>query len=119
MKRSKRRVHQQVNGVASRAEAWIETPLGCGDNPFGLSPPVRRRGLKLLRPCSLTASFFVASRAEAWIETSLGALWAALCVVASRAEAWIETLIAGCTQIAVESPPVRRRGLKPRPRSST
>ena len=59
-----------INPVASRAEAWIET--------------LKTGGQKQI-PC------FVASRAEAWIETLEGLYEAALILVASRAEAWIET----------------------------
>ena len=55
----------------------------------------------------------VASRAEAWIETTSPPKAETMSSVASRAEAWIETaLIALRTNSDMESPPVRRRGLK-------
>ncbi len=57
-----------------------------------MSPPVRRRGLKLALGRIPFQALPVASRAEAWIETC----WPLWCgsknVVASRAEAWIETV---------------------------
>ena len=58
-----------IRHVASRAEAWIETP----------SHHWARSGTG------------VASRAEAWIETALGMRTSVMNEVASRAEAWIET----------------------------
>ena len=81
-----------LGGVASPAEAWIET----GDG-LGIWPPVGR----------------VASPAEAWIETAHVRCCRARARVASPAEAWIET---GIPRPAVRgrswSPPLRRRGLK-------
>ena len=57
----------------------------------GKSPPVRRRGLKLLLVLPLMLSGLVASRAEAWIETGGRSRMRMEEDVASRAEAWIET----------------------------
>ncbi len=79
-------------GIASRAEAWIETRLTASS--------------AMVSP--------VASRAEAWIETPQTAAKWALEFVASRAEAWIETVcFFGDIRRRALSPPVRRRGLKP------
>ena len=101
------------------------------------SPPVRRRGLKLVKGHAWKTAVLVASRAEAWIETACPKPSCRSPVVASRAEAWIETGHAGqlCLGVYVASraeawietrtliataelpdwgsPPVRRRGLKP------
>ena len=78
------------DSVASRAEAWIET--------FDAK--------------TFDDDIQVASRAEAWIETTR---WARPCqtfIVASRAEAWIETFKKRRMSPSMQSPPVRRRGLK-------
>ena len=56
-----------------------------------LSPPSRRRGLKLCKLHSVPMGLLVASLAEAWIETS-------------------DTV---CPMYCSRSPPSRRRGLKP------
>ena len=75
---------------------------------------MRRRGLK---PVGLFAAGFcsgVASRAEAWIETTRNSDRLLHQNVASRAEAWIETLRSNLCQLCYKSPPVRRRGLKPK-----
>ncbi len=78
-----------------------------------MSPPARRRGLKLSRPLTVALSLlspparrrglkhnscswhsgirYVASRAEAWIETEPLPVFLENIFVASRAEAWIET----------------------------
>ena len=77
--------------VASRAGAWIETPLSRKPSAFGMSPPVRGRGLKQLERADLGAAGSVASRAGAWIET--------ICLIVS-------------TTKNTMSPPVRGRGLK-------
>ena len=77
--------------VASRAEAWIETPVTCPNNALPR----------------------VASRAEAWIETTVSQASSRSSSVASRAEAWIETRPMNTGKLAaITSPPVRRRGLK-------
>mgnify|MGYP007085929141 CR=1 FL=1 len=57
----------QYVAVASFAEAWIE--IGCCENMnlASLSPPSRRRGLKLLSFVCFIQNI-VASFAEAWIE---------------------------------------------------
>ena len=54
-----------------------------------MSPPSRRRGLKLTKP-DVAESFLVASFAEAWIEIVLVGFLGGLIPVASFAEAWIE-----------------------------
>mgnify|MGYP000865798304 CR=1 FL=1 len=56
-----------------------------------VSPPVRRRGLKLLALRAVFSAELVASRAEAWIETYMCQRRYVRIAVASRAEAWIET----------------------------
>ena len=78
--------------VASFAEAWIE--IVC--QPYNylvrlLSPPSRRRGLKLLSGCLPRIGPWVASFAEAWIEILLSSSRLCRCI---------------------PSPPSRRRGLK-------
>src|SRR3954454_14154 len=61
----------KVKQVASRAEAWIETPVSLDDLAQGsASPPARRRGLKQELHDPVRHGRGVASRAEAWIETS-------------------------------------------------
>ena len=70
MKQKNRDLLRPPVGVASRAEAWIETHL----------------------PPSPSMGGTVASRAEAWIETSQSCRSSNFTGVASRAEAWIETL---------------------------
>ncbi len=56
--------------VASHAEAWIETATAHTLSRFFLrSPPMRRRGLKRGRRDGPRAHHPVASHAEAWIET--------------------------------------------------
>src|SRR5690606_19802632 len=57
-------------GVASRAEAWIETDKGAVEHYMARSPPARRRGSKLRDGLGGIRLCQVASRAEAWIETS-------------------------------------------------
>ena len=80
--------------VASHAEAWIETVvLNREGAALGTSPPTRRRGLKLSWLREHGAAEEVASHAEAWIETRC---WTPC--------AW-----------PAASPPTRRRGLKPAP----
>ena len=56
-----------------------------------LSPPMRRRGLKLSFGHVGSYSALVASHAEAWIETQSVAKPLESRLVASHAEAWIET----------------------------
>ena len=54
--------------VASFAEAWIEIVSGTSITLVSVSPPSRRRGLKLPIPYVNPDDFGVASFAEAWIE---------------------------------------------------
>ena len=61
--------HRPRCWVASRAEAWIETVWHEPTTAQFTSPPVRRRGLKLHRTGQNRHQIDVASRAEAWIET--------------------------------------------------
>ena len=75
--------------VASFAEAWIEIMSSLAKSHPPLSPPSRRRGLKL---CLLK-------------------LLSPLCV-ASFAEAWIEIETRFVVMLPITSPPSRRRGLK-------
>ena len=58
-----------------------------------MSPPTRRRGLKLCKFSFHSHHLAVASHAEAWIETYNLAGTHKHAPVASHAEAWIETLL--------------------------
>ena len=78
-------------GVASRAEAWVETSC------------------KIAPSCAM----LVASRAEAWVETRTDSPSRRSVCVASRAEAWVETEPPrDWGRRYWTSPPARRRGLK-------
>ena len=77
--------------VASHAEAWIETSISRWVHRRRLSPPTRRRGLKLFSLRKTGKGGGVASHAEAWIETLVKDVGVLMVSVASHAEAWIET----------------------------
>ena len=78
-----------------------------------LSPPSRRRGLKLV--CMVIGAPVGGSPPSRrrglkhWKGMGQEQRWA----VASLAEAWIETNWTGANGYAIKSPPSRRRGLKP------
>ena len=76
--------------VASLAEAWIEIGNLLSQFPVSMSPPSRRRGLKLFRMTKFSGPTIVASLAEAWIEMGFVATIQKWFYVASLAEAWIE-----------------------------
>ncbi len=101
-------------GVASRAEAWVETGTCPISTPTPWSPPAPRRGSKHVPGARRGHTHAVASRAEAWVETSRSErchsmtacrlprggvgrnriarhFLAHFARVASRAEAWVET----------------------------
>ena len=80
----------QYVAVASFAEAWIEISLTQPIFSLFLSPPSRRRGLKLMPHCLGREKQEVASFAEAWIEIFLNPPLFSHHCVASFAEAWIE-----------------------------
>ena len=56
-----------------------------------MSPPVRGRGLKLLKGKEDPRAAYVAPRAGAWIETLFKLYFCYAYLVAPRAGAWIET----------------------------
>ena len=58
-----------------------------------MSPPSRRRGLKIVTIKEVVDWIEVASFAEAWIEKTLNSSSSTSSVVASFAEAWIENFI--------------------------
>ena len=124
--------------VATRAVAWIETPIssvytpllcpsppvrwrglkhyspGAGRVQGGESPPVRWRGLKQFVLPFMQLTHKVATRAVAWIETFWDREKGSKSPVATRAVAWIETFLDNMIKIRQDmSPPVRWRGLKP------
>ena len=55
-----------------------------------MSPPSRRRGLKICIYIDFKHAILVASFAEAWIEKIEQVKWICIFMVASFAEAWIE-----------------------------
>ena len=124
-------------GVASRAEAWIETgwtwprpsvrkqsppvrrrglkqTIRPTSNKVFKSPPVRRRGLKPFANTPESSPLKVASRAEAWIETIKRRyrLERMLASPPVRRRGLKLAERGSCGQQEHQSPPVRRRGLK-------
>ena len=100
--------------VASFAEAWIE--IVC--QPYNylvrlLSPPSRRRGLKLLSGCLPRIGPWVASFAEAWIEILLSSSRLCRCIPSppSRRRG-LKFFLPPLLRWYSLSPPSRRRGLK-------
>ena len=84
-----------------------------------LSPPSRRRGLKLIIVLELLMTKLVASLAEAWIEINGMMKHYFGNNVASLAEAWIEIYqVFRIIDSVNRSPPSRRRGLKYYPMQS-
>ena len=82
-----------VPGVASRRDAWIETPGFASYEKNVKSHPAGMRGLKPWHQVPVDLLLWVASRRDAWIETPLRPLIFISSPVASRRDAWIETAL--------------------------
>ena len=98
-------------GVAPRAGRGLKQTYQYPGTIGPSSPPVRGRGLKLLRRRRFHAGD-VAPRAGAWIETLPELEEKTQRLVAPRAGAWIETERYSYGGRRIWSPPVRGRGLK-------
>jgi len=81
----------QPDAVASRAEAWIETPRWPRSTVWCCVASRAEAWIETDTSWRASPCRAVASRAEAWIETAGGKVRHGAGVVASRAEAWIET----------------------------
>ena len=80
-----------LDRVAPRTGAWIETGEINILEVKGLSPPARGRGLKQVEVEIENTRHYVAPRTGAWIETTNEASKVLGISVAPRTGAWIET----------------------------